>query len=39
MDEDGNLEDAPDLILQGWSCWLDQTKVTSDPLNEIIKYV
>jgi hypothetical protein len=39
-DEDGDLEDAPDSILQeGWSCWLDQTKVTSDPLNEIIKYV
>jgi hypothetical protein len=39
MDEDGNLDYASDSILQGWSCWLDQTKVTSDPLNEIIKYV
>jgi hypothetical protein len=29
MDEDGNLEDAPDSILrEGWSCWLKQTKVT-----------
>lgn len=34
------LDDCNDSVRrEGWSCWLGNTKVTSDPVNAIIQYV